>query len=164
MRVLVVLLGIMGLIALLSVRIYYSVEFSLNCEQYIKRAAVANTIELAKENLDVVIKYLEKNELTNGIVSVFLHQPENDVGFWYSNLKASVDELSKVKENTTQLEKSNLLIKLRETLLDDGSVSGVTLPSGITIYPYNVLYAGGFFLCFFMVIFGFVWCACSRSY
>ena len=113
--------------------------FSMGCGQYIKRASDANTIELAAQNLGIAVKYAEAHNLTNGNTGVILTQPENDIGFWYSNLKASMGELEKVKPETTLLERSNLLMKLRETLLDHKKEGvEVTHPAGIQIYPLNI--------------------------
>jgi len=127
---------IAGLIVML---ICFSWSFSINCNQYLKRAGDANTIELAAQNIDTALKYIEFYGLTNGNTGIFLTQPENDLGFWYVNLKACQSELAKVKSETPQLERSNLLMKLRETLLDhnDKGVS-VTCPDGISLYPYNI--------------------------
>ncbi|MFA5107750.1 MAG: hypothetical protein WC497_05515 [Patescibacteria group bacterium] len=123
------------------VRIERGVNFSMNCSQYLKRAADANTIELAQANLKTAIEYAEHESLTNGVVSIFLHQPSNDIGFWYSNLIASQKELGQVTANTTQLEKSNLLMKLRETLTDNSKEgTTITRPKGISIYPANSLF------------------------
>ena len=135
----------------------YAVDFSLNCTQYLKRAADANTVALAAKNIDPAIKYLEKNDITNGIVSIFLRQPENDVGYLYANLKACQSELANVKEDAGQLERSNLLMKLRETLLDDGqSGTSVTHPMGISIYPHNKAYFWITFLATVFSIIGFL--------
>jgi len=72
---------------------------------------------------------------------VIYQTPAEDLGFWYQNIQASHDELSQVDSATAQLEKSNILIKLRETLLDRGdSRDSVTDPTGISIYPNNTLY------------------------
>lgn len=124
-----------------TVRIVKYVQFDLNCTQYIKRAADANTVELAKEELEKAISYAEENNLTEGTVSIFLHQPKNDVGYWYSNLTESYTELEKLPEDASSLEKTNVLMKLRETLTDENE-SGVvvTIPDGISIYPNNILY------------------------
>lgn len=123
------------------VRIVKSVQFSTNCTQYLKRAADANTVELAKEELAQVISYAEENNLTEGVVSIFLHQPKNDVGYWYKNITESYAELENISENATSLEKTNSLMKLRETLTDEEeSGVSVTIPDGISIYPNNVLY------------------------
>jgi len=123
-------------------RISNSLTFYLNCETYLKRAATANTIEMAKPELSKAIEYIEENELTTGIVSIFLKNPLNDIGFWYTNLKASYEELEKIPDDATALEKTNVLMKLRESLTDQSGDSGtvVVIPSGISIYPNNVLY------------------------
>ncbi len=126
-----------------TVRNVKSVQFDINCTQYIKRAADANTVETAKEELSKAISYAEKNNLTEGVVSIFLHQPKNDVGYWYKNMTESYSELENLPEDATSLEKTNVLMKLRETLTDeeDSEVS-VTVPDGISIYPSNVSYFG----------------------
>lgn len=124
-----------------TVRIVKSVSFDTNCTQYLKRAADANSIEMAEEELQKAISYAESNNLTEGRVSIFLNQPKNDVGYWYQNMKASYEELENLPSDSSPLEKTNVLMKLRETLTDtsDGDIS-VTVPNGISIYPYNLAY------------------------
>ncbi len=124
-----------------TTRIVKNVQFELGCSQYIKRAADANTVELAKKELAKAISYAEENNLTEGVVSVFLHQPKNDVGYWYKNMTEAYAELESLPEDTTSLEKTNVLMKLRESLTDSSkSKVTVTVPDGISIYPANVLY------------------------
>lgn len=124
-----------------TVRIVDAVQFNMGCKQYLKRAADANSVEMAKDQLKTAIDYAESEGLTEGIVSIILKQPKNDIGFWYDNMKKSYEELEKVDENTSQLERTNILMKLRESLTDsseDGTV--VTIPDGISIYPNNVAF------------------------
>lgn len=129
-----------------GVRLYKSITFGINCGGRIKRAADSNTIELAKKEMQVVVLYLEDNDMTKGYTSILYKTPDEDVGFWYENLKSALDELEKVKPSISQLEKSNLLMKLRETLLDEDA--SVTLPMGISIFPNNVAYCmWGWFSC-----------------
>lgn len=124
-----------------TVRIVKAVKFNINCEQYLKRAADANTVETAKEELAKAISYAETNNLTEGVVSIFLHQPENDIGYWYKNMTEAYSELENLSDDATSLEKTNVLMKLRETLTDETeSGISVTIPEGISIYPSNVLY------------------------
>lgn len=125
-----------------GVRIVKLVSFNTNCKQYLKRAADANSVEMAKDELKQAISYAEKNNLTEGVVSIILHQPKNDIGYWYNNLKTSYEELENLPSDASSLEKTNVLMKLRETLTDDDGDKGttVTVPNGITIYPNNVLY------------------------
>ena len=88
-----VVFSVVVLVALGVLRAAWCISFEMHCDQYLKRAADANTVELAKANLAKALKYIENNNLTDGVVSVFLKQPKNDIGFWYSNLKSSLDEL-----------------------------------------------------------------------
>jgi len=113
------------------------IRFDQNCEGHLKRAADANTIELASTELGTAIQYLKRSGLTSGNTSILFDTPNNDIGFWFSNLSASQAELAKVTPETAMLERSMLLLKLRETLLD-GQV--VTVPSGITLLPNVQLY------------------------
>lgn len=124
-----------------TVRTVKALQLDMNCTQYLKRAADANTVELAKEELAKAISYAEENNLTEGVVSIFFHQPSNDIGYWYKNMTEAYAELEKIPKDATPLEKTNILMKLRETLTDekDSGVS-VTIPDGISIYPNNVLY------------------------
>ena len=134
-----------------TVRIVKTVQFDFDCGAYLKRAANANTVELAKEELKKAIDYVEDKELTEGIVSLFLKNPANDIGFWYQNMKSAYDELENLPENSSSLEKTNVLMKLRESLTDSGDSNGTTnviTPSGITVYPDNMLYfIWGFLSC-----------------
>ena len=125
-----------------TVRIIKSIQFNFDCSAYLKRAANANTIELAKEELGKAIKYVEDNNLTEGVVSIFLKNPSNDVGFWYQNMKSAYEELDNLSDDTSSLEKTNVLMKLRESLTDssDSGSTTVITPSGITVYPDNTLY------------------------
>lgn len=127
--------------AWVTVRIVKFVQFDNNCTQYLKRAADANTIERAKEEIEKAISYAEKNNLTEGVVSIFLHQPKNDIGYWYQNITDTYKELRSIPEEATPLEKTNVLMKLRETLTDETeSGVSVTIPNGISIFPKNIEY------------------------
>ena len=125
----------------IGVRTVADINFDRNCEGYLKRAADANTVDLAAENLEVAVKYAEQNGLTSGFTSIVYRTPDEDIGFWYKNLTASPKELRAVKPETPQLERTNILMKLRETLLDQGQSTSVTAPSGISVYPNNAVYA-----------------------
>lgn len=118
-----------------------AIQFNNGCEQHLKRAADANTVDSAKEELEIAISYADDHNLTEGIVSIILQQPKNDIGFWYQNITDSYEELDKLTEDTTSLEKTNVLMKLRETLTDESEDgTEVTVPNGISIYPNNVVY------------------------
>lgn len=122
-------------------RVIAGITFSRECEGYLKRAADANTIELAVKNLEIAIGYADTHGLTSGYTSILYTTPDEDIGFWYENLAASLEELRGIKPEAPQLEKTNVLMKLRETLLDEGQGVSVTAPSGISVYPNNSFYA-----------------------
>lgn len=118
------------------------IQFDRNVEGYLKRAADANTVQLAAENLDVALKHIEREEWTSGYTNIMYRTPNEDVGFWYKNLRASRDELNQIKPETSLMERTNVLMKLCETLLDHQSKGvSVTTPPGIPIFPFNALFA-----------------------
>ena len=119
---------------------YY--QFEIGCGQRLKRAADANTIDLATTEMDAAVGYLLDHKMTEGYTSIFWNSPDEDVGFWYKNLAASLDELKKVSPDASQLERSNILMKLRQTLLDHSGEHGevVTAPEGISRFPDNAFW------------------------
>ena len=125
-----------------TVRIVKGITFNQECGGYLSRAANANTVDLAKTELKRATDYLEQRDLTEGYTSVLWKTPDEDIGFWYSNLKASLDELEATAPDATPLERSNVLMKLRETLMTSSSEGGssVTVPDGISVYPSNTLF------------------------
>ena len=136
---------IYGLLILFSItvcgfRIMKGIEFKQNVSGILKRAADANTIELANRELTKVINYLKANNLTEGHTSIFYETPDEDIGFWYENLKASQQELENLN-STSALERTNVLMKLRETLVDAGKKARVTIPGGLAVYPNNLFWA-----------------------
>jgi hypothetical protein len=135
-------------------RIVNAYSYDIHCGGHLKRAADANTVPLAKQELDIAIKYLETTftaeQLEHGNTGVFMSHPANDIGFFYKNLKMSQVELNSVNPRASQLEKSNILMKLRETLLDNNqNGQQVTAPDGISIFPLNV---GQFWFAWIMII------------
>lgn len=122
----------------------YRTVLDIQAEQnyigYLKRAADANSIELAKTELSKAVSEIERRGLTSGYTSILYKTPDEDIGFWYANLKTSLEELQGLSKNSSSMEKSNVLIKLRESLLDGGDKGdSITYPSGISVYPNNVV-------------------------
>ena len=121
-------------------RISKNIEFKQNVKGYLKRAADASTVQLANEEISKAINYLEVNDMTTGYTSVLYKTPDEDIDFWFRNLKASQHELQALKSESA-LEKTNVLIKLRETLLDTGEKTKVTVPKALHLYPNNKVWA-----------------------
>lgn len=138
------LLLILPLVLFIVWTSFRAIEFNRECGGHLKRAADANTVPLALKELQVATAFLESNKMTDGYTSVVYETPDEDVGFWYKNLKDSEAELVKASENKnlSQLEASNVLMKLRETLTDHSKEGqSVTEPDGISKFPNNVGYA-----------------------
>jgi hypothetical protein len=122
-----------------------SIQFDIDVTGYLKRAADANTIHIAEGELDKALASIEKRGLKDGRTGVLWQSPNTDVGFWYNNLVTARSELGNLSPDATSMEKSNMLIKLRETLIDHGKDGDkVTLPYSICLHPANGLYFMGF--------------------
>jgi hypothetical protein len=115
------------------------IDFQQQCGGYLKQAADANTVELAQERLNLAVKYIEAKGYTQGYTSVFVKTEDENIGYWYQNIKACQHELDSAL-NGSQLEKSNVLMKVRESLTDNGEKgTELTIPSGLYAYPHNLL-------------------------
>lgn len=140
-------LGIFFLSAILllvwgGIRIVASERYDMNCGGYLARAATANTVPLAKENLDKALHYLESHDLTQGYTSIAYKTPDEDIGFFYNNLVQSRAVLEKVPANADELTVSNTLLKLHNSIMTHGEHGDdVIAPSGISIYPANTIMA-----------------------
>lgn len=117
-----------------------SIQFDQKCGGYLKQAADANSVELAERQLNLAIDYIEQHELTSGYTSVLWNTEDENIEYWYNNLKQCQKELTATKNNST-LENTNVLMKLRESLTDvDQNGTTLTIPYGISRYPNNLLY------------------------
>jgi len=120
--------------------IYQRIQFKQNCTGYLKQSADANTVEVASERLGKALEYIEYKGWTDGYTSVLYKTEDENVGFWYRNLKDSKKELDEAR-GKSQFEKTNVLMKLRETLTDNGeSGTKLTYPTGLMFYPNNLLW------------------------
>ena len=132
--------------------------FMLNqvCVGHLKRAANANTVAMAIPEMEEALAYIETRGWTEGYTSLIIKTPDEDLGFWYQNLKSSLEELKTVTDTTSSLTTSNMLMKLKETLVDHGGESGtdVTHPSGLEKYPYNWVFFLLYFFGFLGVVIG----------
>lgn len=129
----------MWFVIISTTEIVMGIHFDQRCGGNLERAAHANTVELAHKEMKTALAYIEANKLTDGYTSVLYQTPDEDVGFWYNNMVSSTKELEKALTSTSQLEQSNVLMKLRETLVSHGEKGSENLncPDGISRYPYN---------------------------
>lgn len=130
---------LLGLIVPVT-NIVMKIQFSQECGGYLKQAADANTPELALERINKALNYIEENNLTDGYTSVLWRTEADNVGYWYLNIKACQRELGKCLYGS-QMEKSNVLMKVRESLTDNGDKgTELTIPPGISRYPNNAIW------------------------
>ena len=117
-----------------------SVQFNQNCGGYLKQAADANTVELALDRVNKALEYIEAKGLTQGYTSVLWRTEDENMGYWYENIKACRSELE-ANLDASSLEKSNVLMKVRESLTDNGEKgTELTVPPGVSRYPNNLVY------------------------
>lgn len=116
------------------------IRMDANCIDYFRMAADANSVEIAEKHLTSGIDYIEEHNLTSGNTKIFVYSPKKDLGLWYENLKTAQTQLRELmeKDDLTELEESNALMKLRETLFNSGG--GVNHPSMISFYPGHVVW------------------------
>lgn len=134
-------LAIAGSFVSLGITVYRSIMFKQNCSGYLKQAADASTVQIAIDKLDIAIQYLEDNNLTQGYTSIVYKTQDEDLGFWYNNIINAREQL-KVSLNGSKLEQDNALMRVREALLDNGEKgTELTVPDGISRYPYNLFFA-----------------------
>lgn len=148
---------IIPLLAMITLRIYCRVMFDIECGDHMKLAAGTGSVELAKAEMAKVVQYLEGHGMTTGFTSIYYEGPEDDIGFFYKNVKSLLAEIEAVSDGATALEKSNMLMKAKEMLTHnkDGTIA-ITVPEGISIFPYNSRFIQLATLCFIIAMVGVV--------
>jgi hypothetical protein len=125
----------------LTSRLVNNIVFNKDCGHYLGRASNASTVETTKEQIKIALDYVEKERLTEGFTSVLYRTPDEDIGYWYKNLSDDVKVLESLSPTTSELEKSNTLIRVRETLIGHGEKGDyLIIPDGISIYPHNTFF------------------------
>ena len=138
MKTILISLSIVLFVSCLGYGTYKAIVFDTQCKEYLSLAANANSIELARTNLDKAIQYIEQNQLTSGNTAFFIKGPSTDLTSFYTNLKACQKEvwIMSVKKGTV-LEETNLLMKLRESLMSEGLI---IIPENIALHPNQLQY------------------------
>ena len=139
--------------------LYKSITFKQNCSGHLKRAANSNTIEMAKKELKTALDYLESNNLTSGSTHIIYATPDNDIEFWYQNIKSAYDEMNAIPVTTSLLEKTNVLKKLHESLVGNSEKGdSIIMPPRISLYPNQVwLFLGTILGFIYLMIWAKIW-------
>lgn len=149
MRWPVTVVGAISTIAYIVTIIVLGIVFDRQVSGHLKLAADANSVDLAEKKIVLAIKGMDRMGLCNHyeqvgahcFTSVLYETPDEDVVFWRTNIQMTLEDLQAVPKDADHLTVSNTLMKVRETLLDDGGQGvRVTSPSGISIYPNNAIF------------------------
>jgi len=125
-----------------------SMELDRCCLQHLRLAANASTVDMAESQLRTAISWLERHKGKTGSTALIYRTPDTDYGYWLANLKASADELRQLGPDSTQTDRTNTLLKLRETIMDnDASGSYVAVPENLATFPCT-----GSYLCIMIAI------------
>lgn len=123
-----------------GIRIKAAIEFDSEVRGYFRNYLEAGTIEGAKDNLEAAIEGLESRGLTEGQISIFLKNPNNNIELWYNNLLESRDALKKAASEETAFNQAIILEKQKDGLKGRSNNTAVKHPDGISIYPFNQFY------------------------
>lgn len=135
------LFGVLFLALWGSIRIVADIRAERGYLGHLARAAHTTSVETAQREMDIALVDIEQGDLTSGYTSVLYQTPDEDLGFWYQNLKSARTALTGL-EKADALTQSNGLLKLHETLIvaaHGDSGDGVRAPEGITVYGHNGL-------------------------
>jgi hypothetical protein len=149
------LLSILVFVVALGYHVIAGIQFNRDYKGHLKRAADANSIQMAEKELALCLRYLDDRSLDtesgrnrgriDDHTSILYSTPDQQISFHYDNISASLNELRAVMakgEGASALERSNVLIKLRESLIDhSGDGVHVTYPAGLDVYPDNTTLA-----------------------
>ena len=149
-----IITGIISIIIFCAIPTYCSLKWQANCGEWLQQASNANSASIGLERLTNAINYLESNKITQGSSHIIYATPNTNVEIWYQNLKAAQKQLqdSVNNKNLSNLEESNILMKLRETLTEKDAV---IVPENIVYYPNGFMFLFGslFFVCLSAIIF-----------
>ena len=149
-----------------TIRVVGCINYEREVEGHLKRAADANQPQLVLDEIKTALDGMEKRGLCNEIesnpkvkcyTSVVYRTPNEDISFWRTNIMQTVADLENLPAESSHLEVSNTLMKVRETLLDGGRT--VTEPAGVSIYPDNTVWAWIGWFGLLLAISGVVWLA-----
>lgn len=148
-------------VAWICARIALSITFDRDVANYLKQAAMADTIEVATESLSLAIENFEiRSAVRDGYTSLIVRTPNEDVRAWYFKLKTCLQELEAMRKGASQMEKKNMLLRVRSDLVVYYQVIGPSpiVPSGIAVFPHNKLFAHwGWWSLVLTCVFGLWW-------
>jgi hypothetical protein len=97
--------------------VWVDFQFSQNFSSHLDRAAHAPSIKVAHQELKQVEDYLVTNNLTTGNSSTFYDVNQNDLAYFYGNVKDSTAQLAELEKSgdSTSVNSSNELMRIEGT-------------------------------------------------
>ncbi len=122
-----------------AIRACRYLSFYKGCESFLKNSVYTDSITLTKTELSYAISYLEEKDLTHGRVSIITQDINNDIGYFYENLKEQYMLLVEAEnKNLNDREQEDVLKIYRKNICNN--FGSPKIPNGITIYPYNIAF------------------------
>ena len=138
-------------------------KFKIEFLGHLERAANTTLTETALNELGIGVDYLEIKQMTSGFTSVVWNTPDEDVGYFYTNLKNAYANLHKINYTGTEIEKSNALLKLKESLIYNNGKHGdkVIYPDDLQYYQNKYIWAffdySSGFLFIYLILYALYW-------
>ena len=138
---------VMMLAIVVSMGCFSQITFKSNIEDNLKLAGDAPNVERANVFLIKALNAMEARGLTRGNSAIIFHMPTQDIGIWYEQIKGAQQTTAKIIKQeqaglpVPQLERDNALMKIRETVMDQGKEGVVvTAPDNAWLYPFQLIF------------------------
>jgi len=110
---------------------------------YLKNASQTDSIPLIKIELKKAMVEIERRGLTSGYTSIIWTTPNDNIGLWYKNLMLLLNQLYYFPDNSSAKEKSKMLMKIKEILIDESKdeKDNLYFPEKVYLFPHNKIVA-----------------------
>lgn len=141
------IISLVALLGIMAAQFVIHVQYDRDVKGHLKRASDANQVTLAIDEIETALEGMDRRGLVcaegaSCYTSILYTTPDEDIGFWRTNIEQTLSDLRDIPEDADHLTVSNTLMKVRETLLDAGeSGDYVTSPSGTSLFPNNTVWA-----------------------
>lgn len=155
----VVAVAVFGMTFVIFAFIIMAQNFEDTHGRLLRRAATAQTAEVALSSLDQALRGLEADGLTHGNTAFFRARRETDIGLWYQGLRSARTELQTALASSPASEASQQLALRRfHDRLAYGGPEGTVLimPESIACHPWNRALLGILFALVLFVFLG-IW-------
>lgn len=130
-------------------RIVKNQEFDNNATYYIDGASKAKDIKSACEQINIANDYLVNNGLTSGYTSIISRTPDEDLFVFYQDIDKKMKYFCLTKDYTDE---SYIILYQKYVDMREMKPHDISVPPGISIYPYNLLYLIWMFVSIVMAI------------